>query len=107
MEYCLSNHVLVHTVEHETSTISTFVDCKVWPCKAKFVGTNFVDPKWVELGVASHIVVDCYHKFAIPTSVKGYHVYKCTWKASYHWRKPFVSKKMNKRYNPFTVTVPG
>ena len=40
-----------------------------------------MDPKWEEVGVASRIVADCYYEFAIPTSVKGYHMYEDVWKA--------------------------
>ena len=57
---------------------------------------NFVDPKRTKLGVASPIVADRYCELAIPTSVKGCHVYQDILEATIE-EKLLCQTEMNNR----------
>ena len=63
----------------------------------------FLDPIWAELGVVSLIVANGYYEFAVPTSVKGYHMYK---EGTIGENLP-CWKELNCRRNPLTVAFPG
>ena len=72
------------TVGRETFDGFNFCGEKMRPYKVKFVGINFRMSKMGGVGCgitdSSHralpIVADCFYEFAIPSSVRGHHVYK-------------------------------
>ena len=52
------------------------------------------------------IMANRYYEFAIPSSVRGYHVYKDIWEATIG-ENLVCQREQNNRHNPLAVAVPG